>query len=94
VGAAAHVISCSAVTTEFPFGPEYVESMALPGEQGAAHLYRGGLFCSQTVRRAEPWGWWSSDVRTRVLSTHDESTLQRWFQRALTAETLGQVFEQ
>ncbi len=36
----------------------------------------------------------SSDVRARVLTMHDEPTLQRWFQRALTADTLGQVFEQ
>ncbi len=44
----------------FPFGPNYVESMALPGDEGTAYLYRGGLFCSQTVRRSEPGSWWST----------------------------------
>ena len=61
-----HVVLCMASLTgvlmsdpAFPFGPNYVESMDLPGSRGTAYLYRGGLFCSQTVRRAAPWSLWS-----------------------------------
>ena len=36
----------------FPFGPHYAESMTLPGDRGTAYLYRGGLFCRQSVWRA------------------------------------------
>ncbi len=43
----------------FPFGPNYVESLSLPGEHGTAYLYRGGMFCWQSVRRAEPGALWS-----------------------------------
>jgi len=34
----------------------------------------------------------SETVRQRVLATRDESTLQRWFQRALTVPSIDQVF--
>lgn len=44
----------------FPFGPIHLESLALPGEHGRAYLYQGGLFCSQTVWRADPGQWWST----------------------------------
>lgn len=34
----------------------------------------------------------SAAVRQRILATKEESTLERWLSRALTAESIEQVF--
>ncbi len=48
-----------AADPDFPFGPSHVDSLDLPGHGGTAHLYRGGLLCSQTVWIAGPGSWLS-----------------------------------
>lgn len=62
----------------FPFGPHYVESLALPGDRGTAYLYQGGLFCRQTVRRSPPGSPWSTHDEGANSGVCEEAGRLRW----------------
>jgi hypothetical protein len=55
--AAAGGAAVLATDPAFLFGPHYVDDLAVPGGGGRIYLYRGGLFCSQTLWRSLPGEW-------------------------------------
>lgn len=77
----------------FPFGPIHQESLVLPGERGTAYLYRGGLFCSQTVRRAAVGQWWSQpdpEARSYACEPHGRLWWDAEQQRVLVVDLDGE----
>ena len=78
-----------AADPDFPFGPLHVESITLPGEEGSAHLYRGGLFCSQTVWRSGPGEVWARrDADAGSMTCEREGHL-RWDGASRSVQVVG-----
>lgn len=72
------VIGLLAADPDFPFGPTHAESLALPDGRGTAHLYRGGLFCDQSVWRAGPGDLWAHPDPAASLATCERHGHLRW----------------
>lgn len=63
---------------EVLFGSFHVESLTLPGDRGTAYLYRGGLFCGQSVWHAAPGQWRSTRDGEAGSFTCDREGHLRW----------------
>ena len=62
----------------FPFGSSHLESITLPGDRGTAYLYKGGIFCDQSVWRAGPGEWWSTRDGNSDRVTCEQEGHLRW----------------
>ncbi|MBV1858604.1 MAG: hypothetical protein KUG77_09355 [Nannocystaceae bacterium] len=77
----------------FPFGPVHVASLALPDGGGTAYLYKGGVFCQQSVRLARPSQWWSEIDPERSGYTCEREGRLHWdddLARVVVTDTNGE----
>lgn len=83
------LVGVLATDPAFPFGPVYADSLSPASERDAFYLYRGGLFCHQTVWRSEPWSPWATRDRRYEAGNCKVRGHLRWNTERQQLEVVG-----
>jgi hypothetical protein len=74
----------------FPFGPSYEQSLDLPAGHGRAYLYRGDMFCAQSVwRPLAGTRWWLARDRDAGSFTCAQTGILKWDPDAQVVVVVG-----